>query len=29
MMLPFTETFVPAVDLSVGRITVAPPLETS
>jgi 16S rRNA processing protein RimM len=29
MMLPFTETFVPAVDLSVGRMTVAPPLETS
>jgi 16S rRNA processing protein RimM len=28
IMLPFTETFVPAVDLAAGRLTVAPPAET-
>jgi len=29
IMLPFTDAFVPAVDVAAGRITVAPPEETS
>jgi 16S rRNA processing protein RimM len=28
IMLPFTDAFVPAVDVAAGRITVAPPEET-
>jgi 16S rRNA processing protein RimM len=28
MLLPFSETFVPAVDIAGGRIVVAPPLQT-
>jgi 16S rRNA processing protein RimM len=28
IMLPFTDAFVPVVDLAAGRITVAPPEET-
>ncbi|MCC6775043.1 MAG: ribosome maturation factor RimM [Hyphomicrobiales bacterium] len=27
IMLPFTDSFVPAIDLEAGRMTVAPPIE--
>jgi 16S rRNA processing protein RimM len=29
VMLPFTETFVPSVDIAAGRILIAPPAEVS